>query len=264
MVHMVWYPNLSESRVTSHEHAPYTKRQRQKTRSQKEKQSEKQDRTMAKPNMDDNNNNNNDNNNCNRSPSYFESNHWITSFATSPFFSYDEQCKHKLNCYGGCANANAETAHHCDNNNNTVNVNNPSSSLQEEEDGNNSLALSMHRISRSLSPSFSFFSKNDDDYHAAVCGQLSPFNKSLHHNNNNDNSQQYHHYNYSYNYYQPYYQLSDFTSQTWLTAISDHVHSTHALYAGGAVVLGIIVIHPLVLATAAVYAGGELEVLMND
>lgn len=55
--------------------------------------------------------------------------------------------------------------------------------------------------------------------------------------------------------YEPYYSPQDFTSQTWLTAISETI-SIQALAGGATVVLGaVVIIHPLALVGAATAAG---------
>jgi len=100
--------------------------------------------------------------------------------------------------------------------------------------------------SRSISSSFSFFGSGYDQYdYGADCG-LAPWQGTLYSNASvgNDNVV-----------YQPYYQPQDFSSQTWLTAISETI-SIHALAGGATMVLGaVVIIHPLVLVSAATAAG---------
>lgn len=145
----------------------------------------------------------------------------------------------------------------------------------------NSLALSQ-RMSRSLSPSFSFFATHNTSYSSdgssashdngnhitsldrcgAVTATFPTFQcradsdstvQSTNNSSNNLNCK-------DASRYQPYYHPADFSSQTWLTAISETI-SIQALAGGATVVLGaVVIIHPLVLvgaATAAATAAGE-------
>lgn len=134
-----------------------------------------------------------------------------------------------------------------------------------DNDDSKSLAMSTLRRNRSLSPTFYFFgssngdrcavdgfrcSENDDTSPSGLhlssslnCPEVSNRNTFAKPNNNVP--------------YQPYYHSTDFSTQTWSTALSEALNetSTITLAGAGAVLTAVLIIHPLVLVGAAGAAG---------
>jgi hypothetical protein len=192
--------------------------------------------------------------------SYFDKT-WIRPSNMLTFFS--DECKDNLNC--GCGNK-AQNSNNSNDEINNEDINNEirgRAHTGTEEDASlfTDNSLLSRRMSRSLSPSF--FSHQSDQYDGcgAAAAAYVAFPRFACHEDelleNNDNQEDVTLENVENGRvnYQPYYSPQDFTSQTWLTAISETI-SIQALAGGATFVLGaVVIVHPLVLVGAATAAG---------